>query len=104
MSQFTAIQTAARNIATGACILVRFAEKSPEEALTLAAEGSRKNARDCAQRTGIWASTTTSEQIEAALFQGSVAADILDGTISRPSTGNVREYALAAVREVLAND
>lgn len=35
------------------------------------------------------------EQLEDIAFLGSVAQDILDGAVSRPSTGNVRQYAIS---------
>lgn len=67
----------------------------PEKALDFAAAATKQTATDARTRGGIWASETTTRQIEDALFQGSVASDILDGTVERPSTGNVRAYALA---------
>lgn len=68
-----------------------------EKALDLAARSAKANATDARTRGGIWATESTTEQIEEALFFGSVASDALDGTISRPSTGNVREYILARI-------
>ena len=47
-------------------------------------------------RTGNWSHEVTTEQIEAALFQGKVARDALAGSISVPSVGNVREAIRAA--------
>lgn len=87
------IPAAVANIVTGAHVAVTFGVE-PEEALNMAARNVRQTATDARTRGGIWAGETSSRQIEDALFQGSVAADILDGTVSRPSTGNVRAYAL----------
>ena len=67
---------------------------SLEETVDRIAQGMVDNASDARTRRGVWASESTSEQIEAALFYGSVARDVLDGSIARPSTGNVREHTL----------
>lgn len=69
-------------------------QATPEEFLDVIARGFVDNATDARTRTGAWAFESTSEQIENALFYGTVASDILDGTVERPSTGNVRQYAL----------
>lgn len=65
-----------------------------DQALGFAARAAVANAENARTRTGIWASESTKEQIEEVLFFASVARDALDGTTSRPSTGNVREYVL----------
>lgn len=99
----THIQHAAANIATAARINIQLAADingttmSPTDALELAATNAIANATDATKRTGIWSYESTTEQIETAQFQGAVARDILDGTIERPSTGNVRAYALALI-------
>lgn len=88
------IPIAVANIVAGARVGVSFGLE-PEVALDMAADNAKQTATDARTRGGIWASETTTRQIEDALFQGSVASDILDGTVERPSTGNVRAYALA---------
>ena len=69
----------------------------PEAAVDQIARALVTRATDARTRNGSWASETTTEEIDAALFYGVVARDILDGTVPRPSTGNVREYTLALV-------
>ncbi|HMM95326.1 hypothetical protein [Phycicoccus sp.] len=43
-----------------------------------------------AARCGRWAAETTTAQIENALFMAVVAEDVIDGTVARPSVGNIR--------------
>lgn len=93
----TAIQQAATNIANAARIAVDLGGMTPDAALSLAARNEVENSHAATSRNGHWASETTSEQIDAVAFQASVAADILDGSVTRPSTGNVRAYALTLV-------
>ena len=69
----------------------------PEEAVDQVARDLVTRATDARTRNGSWAFETTTEEVEAALFYGMVARDILDGKVARPSTGNVRAYALALV-------
>ncbi|HCS2945719.1 TPA: hypothetical protein OQU49_004318, partial [Shigella flexneri] len=69
----------------------------PEAAVDQVARTLVTRATDARTRYGFWASETTTEEIEAAMFYGAVAQDILDGKIARPSTGNVRAYTLALV-------
>ena len=69
----------------------------PEEAVDQVARALVTRATDARTRNGSWASETTTEEVEAALFYGMVARDILDGKVARPSTGNVRAYTLALV-------
>jgi hypothetical protein len=91
----SAIQDAAANLATAARVAVELGGLSPDDALTLAARNAVDEAHLAATRGGRWAVESTTAQIDAVTFQGSVARDILDGTVSRPSTGNVRAYAFA---------
>lgn len=49
-----------------------------------------ENATLASTRGGHWATESTPAQIEDALFMGTVASDVLDGTVARPSIGNVR--------------
>jgi hypothetical protein len=91
----SAIQECVANLVTAARVAVELGGMSADDALSLAARGAVSEAHAAATRGGRWAVESTTEQIDATLFQGSVARDILDGTVSRPSTGNVRAYALA---------
>lgn len=93
----SAIQQAAANLANAARIGIELGGLTPEAALDRVAELAVENASLARTRGGHWARESTSEQIEAALFQGSVARDVLDG-VDRPSTGNVRTYALGLLR------
>lgn len=77
-------------------ILLSGGKLSAEDALDFAARAATANASDARTRGGIWATESTSEQIEETLFFGSVARDALEGT-SRPSTGNVRSYVLTQI-------
>lgn len=52
-------------------------------------------AADAVKRHGEYAGEMTGEQLEDLVIAGSAARDILDGTTTRPSVGNVRAYALA---------
>ena len=99
MMTTTRVATAAAQIAASARTAVDLGQQ-PDAALDLAARCAQQHAADARNRRGVFRTETSAEAIEEALFTGSVAADILDGTISRPSTGNVREFALA----VLATD
>ena len=69
----------------------------PEAAVDQIARALVTRAADARTRKGSWASETTTEEIEAAMFYGAVAQDILDGKVARPSTGNVRAHTLALV-------
>lgn len=68
---------------------------TPAEAVDRVARSVVDSAHDARTRTGTWARETTTQQIDDAMFQGTVAADILDGTVARPSVGNVRAHTLA---------
>jgi hypothetical protein len=68
--------------------------KSPEAALTEVLQAYRDEAKDADARTGPYQRFATTEEIENAMFMGAIACDIADGTIERPSTGNVRAYVL----------
>lgn len=70
---------------------------SPEAAVDQVARTLVKRATEARTRNGSWAFETTAEEVEAALFYGMVARDILDGKVERPSTGNVRAYTIALV-------
>lgn len=70
---------------------------APEAACDIAARNAVQTATDARTRAGIWASSTSTEQIETAQFMGVVASDVLDGTVTRPSVGNVRQALLTAV-------
>lgn len=93
----SAIANAAKSIANLASIRMEFTDETREDALTTAAESFIANAQDAHTRSGSYRFETTSEMIEDVLFHGSVARDILDGEVSRPSVGNVRAYALSLI-------
>jgi len=88
------IPTAVQNIVTAARVAMDLGGMESIEALDHSAHIARQIGRDARARVGRWARETDTETIEAHCFQGSVAADILDGTVERPSVGNVRSYAL----------
>lgn len=92
----TAIQTAVENLARAARVAIELGRMEPAEAVDLACRDAIEDAIAAASRSGIWARESTQEQIEAVLFQGSVARDALEGTF-RPSVQNVRLAVLAAV-------
>ena len=94
----TAIQDSIRNLALAARVAVDLGGMSPEDAADLVARNAIKDAAAAAGRTGIWAREATSEQIEAILFQGSVARDAIEGN-SRPSVGNVWNALLNAITD-----
>lgn len=87
-------------IARNATIAIELGGLSREDALDLAARKSVEAARDARTRTGVYAHETTSETIEEVRFYGAVARDILDGDISCPSVGNVRQAALDKLDEL----
>lgn len=93
----SAIANAAHAIANLASIRMECTDEPREDALTTAAESFIANAQDARTRSGSYRFETTSEMIEDVLFHGSVARDILDGDVSRPSVGNVRAYALSLI-------
>jgi hypothetical protein len=92
----TAYQTAVENLANAARILIQLGSVETDTAIRFVAENAVREARNAASRTGIWASESTTEQIDAALFAGAVARDALDGN-SRPSVGNVFDAIKARV-------
>lgn len=92
----TAIQTAVENLARAARVAIELGGMAPEAAVDLVCTNALKEAANAASRGGIWARESTQEQIEAALFQGSIARDALEGNF-RPSVQNVRLAVLAAV-------
>lgn len=61
------------------------------------------NATDARTRGGQWARESTTEQIDEVLFYGTVALDVLDGDVERPSVGNVREHTLRLARRGMAS-
>lgn len=93
------IPTAVNHIVSAATVAINLAGMNHPDALDFAAQSAREVAHDARTRTGFYTTETTTRQIEDATFVGSVAADILDGTTERPSTGNVRAYALALLTD-----
>lgn len=102
MDTTMSIPTACTNLANAARIILELstAPVTPDEAIDTACDHARITAHNARTRHGIWARETTTRQIEDTLFQGSVAADILDGKVERPSTGNVRAYTLNLIEEM----
>ena len=96
-AQATPIQTAARVIARNATMRCEMLGESRNVALHHAAESIQEEFVSLSKRTGWWAEELSTETIEQWKLFNSVAEDILDGTVSRPSTGNVRNYALNAM-------
>lgn len=97
------IQNHVQYLVNAARIAVELGGLTPEQALDLVARNATQNATQARTRGGRWAQETATATIDEALFAGSVARDILDGAIFRPSTGNVRNYALSALQAVLAD-
>lgn len=84
-------------LAIAARLGVQVGGMTADAAADLAATNAKQTAFDARTRNGIWASTTSAAQIEDALFMGTVASDVLDGTVRRPSVGNVRQALIATV-------
>ena len=93
----SAISKAANSIAILASMRIDLAGEDVETALNAAARTFIDRASDARTRRGAFAGETTSEQLEDVMFLASVAHDILDGDVSRPSTGNVRAYTLSLI-------
>lgn len=68
------------------------ANMDASDALLFAALAVISDGRDAALRTGRWSGESTTEQIESARFNASVAQDIIENTF-RPSVGSVGDYA-----------
>lgn len=83
-------------LATAARMGVELAAMEPAAAVDLACQNAVANASDARTRNGIWAFESTADQIEDAVFMGTVARDALDG-VSRPSVGRVQDALIAAV-------
>jgi hypothetical protein len=93
----SAIAESAANLANAARIGVDLAGVDKAHALDAVCRDAVSIAHKARTRDGFFAREFTTAQLEPYLFQGSVAADILDGTVERPSVGNVRQYALDLV-------
>jgi len=89
----------ADTIARVAEVAMSLGGSSVEWAVDYAAKNVADDAKKARKREGIFAGEMTSEALEEWAFLGSVAHDVINGTISRPSTGNVREYVTNTVRE-----
>ncbi len=95
----TAIQDTAREIAERVTVTLKVTSAlgvtlSTESALAQILNDLMQDATDARTRGGRWARESTSEEIDAALWRGSIARDTLDNT-SRPSTGPVGDYVRA---------
>ena len=90
------IRDVADALARTARIAVDFGEEV-ETAITVVATNYTKEADDAVARRGWFSHALTGEQIDQYRFFGAVARDVLDGTVSRPSTGNVRDYVRAQI-------
>ena len=95
--QNLSISNAATSIANLASMRMDLAGEDVETALNAAAQTFIDRASDARARRGDFARETTSAQLEDVMFFASVAHDILDGDVSRPSTGNVRAYTLSLI-------
>lgn len=93
----TAIQDSLQNLAKVARVAVELGGLTKTQAAKLVCENAVAESRAAMQRTGVWNAESTTEQIEAVLFQGSVAADAINGEVERPSVGNVRAALIAAI-------
>ncbi|WP_139361079.1 hypothetical protein [Mycobacteroides salmoniphilum] len=87
----TAMQDAAAEIALAARTAIRIAGLDVEAAIDDAALMYIEEAHLARTRGRHWARESTTEQIDAARFRGSVASDTRDNT-PRPSTGPMRDY------------
>lgn len=92
----TAIQDTAREIADRTRVTITIAEKlgvtvTTEQALAIVIDGLKRDATDARNRGGWWRYESTTEQIDAVLFAGSIAEDVRANTF-RPSTGPVGDY------------
>lgn len=93
----TAIQTAIENLARAARLGVQYGDLSKTQAAKLVCENAVEESDAAMSRTGVWNAESTTEQIEAVLFQGSVARDAIRGDVSRQSVGNVRQALIDAI-------
>lgn len=93
----TPLQQITVQIARVAYIAVVEGHLEVDAALDHVAKIAISDANDARARRGAFATHLTTDQRDAFIEYGQVAADILDGTVSRPSTGNVRDYARANV-------
>jgi len=91
-------------IASVAEVAMSLGASSVEWAVDHAAKNIADDAKKARKREGVFASEMTSEALEEWAFLGSVAYDVINGTVSRPSTGNVREYVINAARELAAKN
>ena len=92
----TAIQTAVETLASTARIAVE-AGFTRTQAAKLVCENAVTESDKAMARTGVWNAESTTEQIEAVLFIGSVARDAIAGDVVRPSVGNVRDAIVNAI-------
>jgi hypothetical protein len=86
-------------IARTALVAVELGGMAHEDAVIQAAKITLDMAKAARSRTGIYAREMTTETLEEIAFHGSVARDILDGSV-RPSVGNVRQAVLEALKEL----
>ena len=92
----TAIQTAVQTLANAARVAVELGSLTKTQAAKLVCENAVEESRAAMQRTGVWRAESTTEQIEAILCLGSVAADAIADR-ERPSVGNVRQALINAI-------
>lgn len=103
MATTSHIQNHVQYLANAARVAVELGGLAPGRALDMVARNAQAEATLARTRGGRWAQESTTAAIDEALFAGSVARDILDGAVFRPSTGNVRNYALGVLQAVLAD-
>jgi hypothetical protein len=90
-------------IARMAEVAMSLGASSVEWAVDLVVRNITDDAKKARKREGVFASEMTSEALEEWAFLGSVAYDVI-ANVSRPSTGNVREYVINATRELAAKN
>jgi hypothetical protein len=90
------MQDTAAILANAARIGVELAGLDKEAALDVAISQFIETGHQARTRGGIWARETSTEQIDAALFQSSVAKDARDNT-ARPSTGPMCDFVLGLI-------
>ena len=86
------------SIARTARIRVDLANESPATAVRAVAADLIDGNRRRTARTGEFASETSADTAESWAFFAAVAQDIIDGTVTRPSVGNVRAYTESLVQ------
>jgi hypothetical protein len=93
--------TAVAAIARTAVVAVELGNYTPKDAILFAAAQFVDTGRAARTRTGVYAFETKTETLEDAFFHAGVAHDVIDGDVSRPSVGNVRQAALDELTKLI---